>query len=56
MVKISVLSQTDKTPLIGSFIISGGQGGTRTLTAFGQRILSPQRLPIPPLARLFILV
>ncbi len=29
----------------------GGRGGTRTLKAFGQRILSPPRIPIPPLAR-----
>ncbi len=29
----------------------GGRGGTRTLKPFGQRILSPPRIPIPPLAR-----
>ncbi len=28
----------------------GAQGGNRTRTTFGQGILSPSRLPIPPLA------
>lgn len=28
----------------------GAQGGNRTRTSFGQGILSPSRLPIPPLA------
>jgi hypothetical protein len=28
----------------------GGRGGTRTLKPYRQRILSPQRIPIPPLA------
>lgn len=31
-------------------MISGAQGGNRTRTTFGQGILSPSRLPIPPLA------
>ncbi len=29
---------------------AGAQGGNRTRTTFGQGILSPSRLPIPPLA------
>ena len=31
----------------------GAQGGNRTRTTFGQGILSPSRLPIPPLAPIF---
>jgi hypothetical protein len=47
-----VLSSTkEKTPSWGLFF--GGQGGTRTLKPYRQRILSPQRIPIPPLARKF---
>ncbi len=32
---------------------AGAQGGNRTRTTFGQGILSPSRLPIPPLAPIF---
>ena len=34
--------------------IFGAQGGNRTRTTFGQGILSPSRLPIPPLALIFV--
>ena len=37
-----------------SFYNFGAQGGNRTRTTFGQGILSPSRLPIPPLALIFI--
>ena len=36
--------------LSGIFPNFGGRGGTRTLKPFGQRILSPPRIPVPPLA------
>lgn len=29
---------------------NGGRGGNRTLKPFGHRILSPARIPVPPLA------
>lgn len=33
---------------VASALQNGGDGGNRTLTAKGQRILSPLRLPVPP--------
>lgn len=37
-----------KVLLSGGFF--GGRDGGRTHMTFGQRILSPQRIPVPPLA------
>ena len=34
--------------------LGGAQGGNRTRTTFGQGILSPSRLPIPPLAHIYM--
>src|SRR5262245_52430965 len=36
--------------ILRSALKSGAKGGTRTPTAFGHWILSPARLPIPPLS------
>ena len=51
---LTLLAMYTKKPLSSSgllcYIMSGAQGGNRTRTAFGQGILSPSRLPVPPLA------
>jgi hypothetical protein len=41
-----------KIPRLKPEYFYGGRGGTRTLKPYRQRILSPQRIPIPPLARI----
>jgi hypothetical protein len=46
--------QKINNPLSVGHLFSGGRGGTRTLKPYRQRILSPQRIPIPPLARVGI--
>lgn len=45
-----ILGKQAKTAPSGT-AFGGGRGGTRTLKTFGQRILSPPRIPIPPLAQ-----
>jgi hypothetical protein len=48
---LAVHSSAKKNSLPKADYFSGGRGGTRTLKPYRQRILSPQRIPIPPLAR-----
>jgi hypothetical protein len=43
-------TQPHKKPSIELGFLCGGQRGTRTLKPYRQRILSPQRIPIPPSA------
>jgi hypothetical protein len=45
----SLLENHKNTPTKAG-VFYGGRGGTRTLKPYRQRILSPQRIPIPPLA------
>ena len=53
-----IASPIDKSPyglhIHYTTYIFGAQGGNRTRTTFGQGILSPSRLPVPPLALIFI--